>query len=94
MARRYLVVEEQGITFFFKREPDHPELLHIHARHLTTIDDALDTYFDAVPTWNLRRQRFENRTATHGLYWVWLNEADRTVMIITCFGLGPGEASR
>ncbi|MBI4533210.1 MAG: hypothetical protein HY711_04610 [Candidatus Melainabacteria bacterium] len=78
-------VFEDGFTFVFKVEDDAPDLLHIYARHLTTIDDALDVFFDTTPAWNERFNRFENFSCTHGLYWFWINEAEKVVMIISCF---------
>jgi hypothetical protein len=85
---RYKQVEEDGIRFVFKYEDDAPDLLHIYARHLTSIDDALDTFFDGEQeTWNPERSRFETYTRTHGLFWFWLEE-DRSDMVISCFRLG------
>lgn len=69
----------------FKTEPGHPELLHIFARHTTTIDEALAVFFDptAASNWNATHRRWETRSATHELHWFWL-QADRVVMVITC----------
>lgn len=49
---KYEIVEEQGITFFFKHDKAQSSLLHIYVRHLTTIDDALDVFFNTTPVWN------------------------------------------
>jgi hypothetical protein len=70
------------------RNPDDeadPTILHIYARHLTTIDDALRVWFnpDVEDHWNERHQRFEVETDTHILYWTWLTPNER-VLIITC----------
>ena len=81
----YEHVIEDGITFVFKLEDNPPDLLHIFARHLTTIDDALDVFFDTTPIWNPQRDRFENYSSTHGLYWFWINEKEKVVMVISCF---------
>jgi hypothetical protein len=81
---RYRRVEEQGLRFIFKYDDDAPDLLHIYARHLTTIDDALDTFFDGQTAWNAQRQRFETYTATHGLFWFWIQE-NAVVMVVSCF---------
>lgn len=77
-------VKENGITFLFKYEANQPDLLHIYVRHLTSIDDALDVYFTTKPKWNDVRKRFENYSDTHGIYWFWLDE-NKKVMMITCF---------
>ena len=83
----YKNVEFQGVRFVFKYDDDAPDLLHIFARHLTGIDDAIDTFFQAErETWNEERSRFETYSTTHGLFWFWIEE-DRTVMVISCFRL-------
>ncbi len=46
MSRKYKTVEEQGLRFVFAYDDDAPDLLHIYVRHLTSIDDALDTFFN------------------------------------------------
>jgi hypothetical protein len=33
VAGRYLILTVSGVRFRFSREPGHPELLHIFARH-------------------------------------------------------------
>ena len=89
---RYRRVRENGIVFVFKTDDADPEILHIYARHLTTIDDALDVYFDtsARESVNPDHDRFERFNATHGLYWFWLDQPGRVVMVITCFNLEGG----
>ena len=84
---KYKVVVENGIKFFFKYDDDAPDLLHIFARHLTSIDDALDVFFDCEATWNEAHMRFESYSKSHGIYWFWINETERKVMIISCFRL-------
>ncbi len=81
----YKTVREAGFTFLFRYDQVDPTLLHIYARHLTSIDDALDVYFDTRPVWNEQFRRFENYSTTHGLFWFWRNEAKKEVVIITCF---------
>jgi hypothetical protein len=79
-------VQAEGIVFLFAYDNDDPKLLHIYARHLTTVDDALRVWFDseAEEVWNEDRQRFEVQTETHVLYWTWMTDSER-VLIITCF---------
>ena len=84
MGRKYKAVEEQGLRFVFAYDDDAPDLLHIYVRHLTSIDDALDTFFNGQTNWNEDRKRFETYTDAHGLFWFWL-EPDRVVMVISCF---------
>lgn len=83
---KFKQVRERGIRFVFKYDVDAPDLLHIYARHLTTIDDALDVFFDpsATQTYNAEHQRYERYGRSHGLFWFWL-ERDAVVMVITCF---------
>lgn len=82
---RYKRVIEEGITFRFKYDQVDPSLLHIYARHLTEIDDALDVFFETEASWNEEFRRFENYSSTHGLYWFWLDESKKEVQIISCF---------
>lgn len=84
----YRRVREQGIVFYFKYDDQHPELLHIYVRHLTDIDDALDVFFDPDRNdeWNEERQRWESQSSCHMLYWTWLEEGKK-VLVITCFKL-------
>lgn len=82
---RFKQVHESGIKFVFKYDEQAPELLHIFARHLTTIDDALDLFFDQKPVWNEQYERYENYSETHGLYWYWINQPNKIVMIVSCF---------
>jgi hypothetical protein len=84
---RYKRVRENGHVFVFKYEDDPPGVLHIFARHLTEIDDALDVFFSSEPSWNEELGRFENQSDTHGLYWFWLDEGAKVVMVISCFRL-------
>jgi hypothetical protein len=89
---RYKRVRENGVVFVFKFDDDAPDLLHIFARHLTTIDDALDVFFDPAASEgrNPTHDRFERYNATHGLFWFWLDKPGKVVMVITCFTLSGG----
>jgi hypothetical protein len=87
VAKRFEHVIENGIKFVFKMDDVDPTLLHIYARHLTTIDDALDVFFDTTATWDQEFERYENYSDTHGLYWFWIDEAKRIVMVVSCFRL-------
>ncbi len=40
------IVEADGFSFVFAHDPADPAMLHIFARHLTTIEDALAVWFD------------------------------------------------
>ena len=82
-----IIVKENGILFFFKYDDDSKEQLHIFVRHLTTIDNALDVFFDGESVWNEEYKRFETKNKTHELYWFWLDDKKTKVMIITCFSL-------
>jgi hypothetical protein len=84
--RRYTQVKAEGLTFSFAHDRQQPTMLHIYVRHLTSIDDALGTWFDtdAEEIWNPQYRRFETRGFSHVVYWTWLAENER-VLIITCF---------
>lgn len=83
---RYERVEADGFTFLFAYDTTDPELLHIYARHLTTIDDALDVWFDDATedVWDEKYERFETVGQHHVLYWTWV-DPQRRVLIISCF---------
>ena len=79
--------------FVFKYDEDNPEMLHIHVRHLTTTDDAIGLFFSQDPVWDEKYKRFENYSETHGLYWFWLNELKKVVMVVSCFRLSAPPAA-
>ena len=85
MAKKFEQVFENGIKFVFKMDDVDPELLHIFARLLTSIDDALDVFFASKAAWNEQFQRYESYNDTHGLYWFWINEPNKVVMVVSCF---------
>jgi hypothetical protein len=80
-------IRTNGHTFFFKFEEDHPELLHIYARHRKEPDDAIDIFFQGISIWNEEYKRFESTLANERLYWFWLDEPKKIVMVITCFDI-------
>lgn len=84
MSPRFKHFRARGIKFVFKYDDAAQDLLHIYVRHLTTPQDAVNTFFSARATWNEEFNRFETFSASHGLFWFWLEE-EKTVMIISCF---------
>lgn len=85
---KWKIVKHKKITFFFKYEPSAPELLHIYVRHLTTIGQALWVWTNGETELNEKYKRFETETDTHGLFWTWMDEKKKKVMIISCFEKG------
>lgn len=85
--KRPLSIRAWGTTFRFAYDPEAPELLHIFARHMTTTADAVGIFFDpnAEQEYNEGFERFERRTATHELYWFWIDKDRQLVMVISCF---------
>ena len=83
------VLKSNALLFYFKYDKTNPAILHIYARHLTSIDDALNVFFNTRSIWNEQYQRYEALTKTHGLYWFWRNEQKREITIITCFRRDP-----
>ena len=73
-----------GIRFVFMTEPTDPKMLHIYARSLTTVYDAVETFFEGQTRWNAEQERLETFTDRFGLYWFWL-EVDQVVVVISCF---------
>ncbi|HEY9720894.1 MAG TPA: hypothetical protein V6D47_02710 [Oscillatoriaceae cyanobacterium] len=83
---RYEAFEDSGYTFVFKYDEAFPEMLHYHVRHWpNTIDDAIDTFFADVGTWDERHQRFISQSDTHELLWYWIDETKKVVMVISCY---------
>jgi len=82
---KYTIKRSCGHTFFFKHEDEAPELLHIYVRHLTTPEDSITAFFTGKAIWNKDNKRFENKTEKHTVYWLWLDEKDKKVLIISCF---------
>lgn len=85
MPPKYKRVNQAGITFLFKYDQVDPTLLHIYARHLMTIAEALELFFDCTANWNEEFRRYENYSHTHGLFWFWRTDAKKEVVVITCF---------
>jgi len=82
---KYTLKRSREHIFFFKHEPTHPDLLHIYVRHLTTPTDAIQAFFTGSTCWNEARQRMETTATHHTIYWFWLEQEAKKVMIITCF---------
>ena len=81
----YHTVRVQGHTFLFNYEKDHPELLHIFARHLMEVDDAVYIFFNGERFWNPTNNRWETLLDGEVIYWTWKNEIDKVVLVISCF---------
>ena len=86
MGRRYKHINAQGIRFVFAYDEGAPSALHIYVQDHTTIDDAVETFFDGSTAKNDQYDRYESFTDTHGLYWFWI-EYEKVVMVISCFTL-------
>jgi hypothetical protein len=81
----YKRLKARGITFVFKYEPDNPDLLHIYVRHLKEPDDAIEIFFQGEKRWNVEQDLWESQLGNERMWWFWINEADRVVMVVTCF---------
>lgn len=82
---RYKNVRARGHIFVFKYEEDCPELLHIYARHLKTDEDAIYIFFNGMSTWNSDQDCWETNYGNEGIWWFWIKEKEKVVMIISCF---------
>lgn len=87
MVGKYKVIKYKDYTFFFKFEDDPPDMLHIWLRHTTEPKDAIKTFIEGETIWNKRNERFETTNTKHTIYWFWLDESEKKIMIITCFSL-------
>jgi hypothetical protein len=78
--------EASGIVFHFAYERGS-DRLHITARHGTTPQDAVRTFFDphANSTWDATHQRWERWADDWLVSFLWLDApANRNVLVITC----------
>ena len=85
--RRRVKTTERGIEFHFFYETDSASDLHITVAHGATADDAIATYFDGLSTYDASRRRFVTVTATHTLFWNWI-EKDQAIYVISCIRAG------
>ena len=54
---RYEHFAYEGYKFVFKYDEDIPNLLHIWVRHLKTVEDAVEIWFEGTEEiWNRRAQ--------------------------------------
>ena len=81
----YKRLKANGYTFVFKYEDDHPDLLHIYARHRKEPDDAIYIFFNGVAAWNTTYERFETTLDGEGLFWFWIDKPGKVVMVVSCF---------
>ena len=94
----YRQFRSNGVVFVFRMgAPGEdaagppPHLVRWDGR-MTTVEDALDVFFDpsATTSWNEEAERFETYTDRYGLFWLWLDERRKFVIVITCFDLEGG----
>lgn len=85
MGNKYEVRKVRGVTFFFKYEEDAPDLLHIWVRHLTTIEESIEVFFESESKYNKKHNRYEALNQTHKIYWNYIGDIKNKVIIITCF---------
>jgi len=86
-VRRRVKTTERGIEFHFFYEKGSESNLHITAVHGTTANDAIATYFDGITDYDAGHRRFVTTTATHTLFWNWI-EQDKSVYVISCIRAG------
>ena len=73
-----------GLIFGLWPDKTDSGTLHLTARHGTTAEDAITTFFAGETVWDETHKRFETFSDTHGLYWFWWEEP-RRVGVISCF---------
>lgn len=82
---RYRNVRSGGITFVFKYETDPPDMLHIFARHRKEPDDAIYIFFNGTTSWNSSQELWETLLDGEGLWWYWINEPQKVLLVVSCF---------
>lgn len=81
----YKHLRVNGVTFVFKYETDYPDLLHIFARHRKEPDDAIYIFFNGQTSWNSAQNLNETMLDGEGLWWFWIKEEEKVVMVVSCF---------
>ena len=84
-AKRYKLQHYKDYTFVFKFEDGYTDMLHIWIRHTTEPKDAIRAFFEGESIWNAEHERFETSTPAHTVFWFWIDEKAKKVMVITCF---------
>ena len=83
---KYKVIHYKDYTFVFKYEENmKEEMLHIWVRHTTEPKDVVKAFLEGDTTWNQKNKRFETTSQKHTVFWFWMDEEKKKVMIITCF---------
>lgn len=82
---KYKRLRAKGVTFVFKYESDRPDLLHIYVRHLKEPDDAIFIFFSGKTTWLKSQEVWETLYENEGIWWFWIDEESKVVMIVSCF---------
>lgn len=86
MKAKYKIIYYKDYTFIFKFEENtQEEMLHIWVRHTTETKDAIKTFLEGNTIWNNENKRFETTNKTHSVFWFWIDEEKKKIMIITCF---------
>jgi len=83
-SRPHEEYEANGQRFFFLYDRGQHGILHVVLRGVTP-EDAMRAYFQAEPTWNEQRQRFETMGHTYGVFWVKPSQYPDVVLVISCF---------
>lgn len=87
---KYKVVEYEGYRFFFKYDNLSPDLLHIFARRMFSLEDAIEVWFEGTFEIEIEEfERIETFTRSLGIYWFWLDDEQSKVMIVSCFKRSP-----
>jgi len=79
---------ESGLRIAFRTDRDAPELLHIWARHTTTVEDAITCVLEGTTTFNFNRRRFDSVNQTHLVTWL---IGTRQIIVLTCIRREDGE---
>jgi hypothetical protein len=80
---------DQRFRLYFDR--DQSGVLHIHARHGMTAEDAVALFYEGKRDWNEQRRRFESRLGQRVLFWTWLyGREGGTVIVLSCFEVQEG----
>lgn len=85
--RRRVKTTGRGVEFHFFYAKGSASDLHITREHGTTPEDAIATYFNGITDYDARHRRFVAMTATHTLFWNWIEQGS-SVYVISCIKAG------
>ena len=94
VERRFRDIENgnSGLVFRFLYDREDPTRLHVEARWGVSPEQAIESFVTGMKRtiWIEQKRCFETTSTNHVVVWLWMDEARKRVLVITCV---PGTAS-